>query len=224
MFLQYLSTNPQFYFAVIIVVVISICLHELAHGFAAIALGDRTPEETGHITMNPLVHMGGFSLVMLAVAGISWGAMPVDPSRLRGRYGDAIVSIAGPLTNLALAAIGLLAIALWAHFGTIDTTNHMVRNGLLLLYVLALFNLVLFGLNLIPVPPLDGSRVLADFVPAYRRLIADPTMQGVFFAVTIAVLIGAGRILFPAAQYVVVAVLPREGLYAVAQMLDSTMR
>ena len=80
MFLQYLSTHPQLYFAVIIVVVISICLHELAHGFAAIALGDRTPEETGHITMNPLVHMGGFSLMMLAIAGISWGAMPVDPS------------------------------------------------------------------------------------------------------------------------------------------------
>jgi Zn-dependent protease len=202
MFLQYLSTNPQFYFAVILVVVVSICLHELAHGFTAIWLGDRTPEETGHITLNPLVHMGGFSLVMLAIAGISWGAMPVDPTRLRGRYADAIVSAAGPVTNLLLAFVGMTALGLWARFGTIDPTDHRVANATMLLYVLGLFNLVLFGLNLIPVPPLDGSRILASFVPAYRRLLADPTMQGVFLAVTIGVLLGAGRFLFPAAERV----------------------
>jgi Zn-dependent protease len=222
MFISYLSTNPQFYFAVILVVVISICLHELAHGFAAIALGDRTPEETGHITMNPLVHMGTISLVMLAIAGISWGAMPVDPTRMRGRYADAIVSVAGPLTNLVLAVLGLLSIGLWAHFGTIDTTNHMVRNALMLLYVLSLFNLVLFALNLIPVPPLDGSRILGNFVPAYRRLLGDPTMQGVFFAVTIGVLIGAGRLLFPAAERVVIATLPTEAIIAIARMLQAS--
>jgi len=200
MFLQQLTENPQYYFAVIIVVVISICLHELAHGFAAIWLGDRTPEETGHITLNPLVHMGGFSLVMLAVVGISWGAMPVDPSRLRGRYGDAIVAVAGPLTNLALAFVGMTAFGLWARFGTMDVSDHRVANAALLLYVLGLYNLVLFGLNLIPVPPLDGSRILANLAPAYGRLVRDPTMQGVFFAVTIAVLLGAGRVLFPAAD------------------------
>ena len=219
MFFSYLSTNPQFYFAVIIVVVISICLHELAHGFAALALGDRTPEESGHITMNPLVHMGPVSLLMLAIVGISWGAMPVDPTRMRGRHADAIVSAAGPLVNLVLAGLGLLAMALWAHFGTIDTTNHMVRNGLMLLYVLALFNIVLFTLNLIPVPPLDGSRILADFVPGYRNLTADPTMQGVFFAMTIVVLIAAGRVLFPLADRVLTATLPNEALVAIYRML-----
>ena len=221
MFIQTLSTEPQYYFAVILVVIVSICLHELAHGFAAIALGDRTPEETGHITLNPLVHMGGFSLVLLAVAGISWGLMPIDPTRMRGRYAESLVAVAGPLTNLALAIVGLLAIAGWAHFGTIDTTSHVVRNALMLLYVLTLFNLVLFGLNLLPVPPLDGSRVLANLVPGYRRLIADPTMQGVFFAVTIAVLLGAGRVLFPAAQNVMIRVLPRDALFAIARMFDA---
>lgn len=222
MFLQYLSTNPQFYFAVILVVVVSICLHELAHGFTAIWLGDRTPEETGHITLNPLVHMGGFSLVMLAVAGISWGAMPVDPTRLRGRYAESLVAIAGPLTNLALAALGIAALSLWAQFGAFDTGNHMVRNAVMLLYVLVLLNLVLFGLNLIPVPPLDGSRVVADLVPAYRRLAADPTMQGVFLALTIGVLLGAGRFLFPAAQRVINGVLPREALIAVYRTLAAS--
>lgn len=201
MFLQYLSTNPQLYFAVIIVVVISICLHELAHGFAAIALGDRTPEETGHITMNPLVHMGGFSLMMLAIAGISWGAMPVDPSRLRGRYAESLVALAGPAMNLLLAAIGLTALGLWYRFGMPDPdTNQRVANAVLLLRTLGVMNIALALLNLIPVPPLDGSRVLANVVPAYRRLVSDPTMSGVALALTFGVLMGAGRILFPFAR------------------------
>ena len=195
MFLQQLSENPQHYFAVIIVVVISICLHELAHGFAAIWLGDRTPEETGHITMNPLVHMGPTSLVMLAVAGISWGQMPVDPTRLRGRYAYAIVAVAGPLTNLALAFIGITALGLWLRFGEIDRANHMVDNAVMLLTVMGFYNLILFALNLLPVPPLDGSRIVANFVPAYRRLLADPTMQGVFLAVTLGVFLAGGPLL-----------------------------
>src|SRR4051794_36782865 len=84
MFISYLQSDPQFYFSVIIVVIVSVCLHELAHGFTAMALGDRTPEETGHITLNPHVHMGTTSLLMLAFTGLAWGAMPVDPTRMRG--------------------------------------------------------------------------------------------------------------------------------------------
>lgn len=200
MFIQYLTSNPQFYFAVIIVVVISICLHELAHGFAAIWLGDRTPEETGHITFNPLVHMGGFSLMMLAVVGISWGAMPVDPTRLRGRYAESLVALAGPAMNLLLAAIGLTALGLWYRFALPDPADHRVENAVLLLNTLGVMNIALALLNLIPVPPLDGSRVLANLVPAYRRLVSDPTMAGVAMALTFAVLIGAGRVLFPFAR------------------------
>ena len=69
-------------------VIFSICLHELAHGWAAIWQGDRTPRETGHMTMNPMVHMGGASLIVFALVGIAWGLMPTDPSRYRwGRRG-----------------------------------------------------------------------------------------------------------------------------------------
>jgi Zn-dependent protease len=202
MFISYLQTNPQFYFAVVLVVVISICLHELAHGFTAIALGDPTPEETGHITMNPLVHMGPISLVMLALVGISWGAMPVDPTRLRGRYAEAIVAGAGPFTNLLLAFIGMTALGLWLRFGSVNLDNHMVENAFLLLRVMGIFNLVLFALNLIPVPPLDGSRIVANFSPAYRNLVSNPTAAGVFMALTFAVLFGAGQFLVPWAMRV----------------------
>jgi Zn-dependent protease len=199
MFIQALSSNPQYYFAVVLVVVISICLHELGHGFAALALGDRTPEETGHITLNPLVHMGPISLLMLAFVGISWGAMPVDPTRLRGRYAEALVAVAGPAVNLVLALFGGTALGLWARFGTIDVENHMVSNAVTLLSVLCIYNILLFMLNLLPLPPLDGSRIVGNFVPAYRAVTRDPTMSGVFLAVLFGVFYAAGGYLAPIA-------------------------
>lgn len=201
LFIQQLSANPQFYFAVVLVVVISICLHELAHGFAAIALGDRTPEETGHITLNPLVHMGPISLVMLFLVGISWGAMPVDVTRLRGKFAEAIVAVAGPLTNLLLAFIGATTLGLWQRFGgPLDLENHMVDNATTLLWVMGVYNLLLCALNLIPIPPLDGSRIVANLVPSYRNWASDPTMQGVFFALLFGALFTVGRVLAPWAQ------------------------
>ncbi len=80
--IEQLSKDPQFFLAVCITVVLSICVHELAHGIVAIWHGDRTPIETGHMTLNPAVHMGAMSLILLLVAGIAWGQMPITPSRL----------------------------------------------------------------------------------------------------------------------------------------------
>ena len=95
--------GPAFVIAWAFWIIFSICLHELSHGWAAIALGDRTPIESGHMTFNPLVHMGGMSLVAFALIGIAWGAMPINPARLRGRYAEALVALAGPAMNLVLA-------------------------------------------------------------------------------------------------------------------------
>src|SRR4051812_36019683 len=82
MFLQEAQSNPRFFLAVCITVILSITIHELAHGIVAVWRGDDTPIETGHMTLNPAVHMGVISIVCLLLAGISWGSMPVDPSRL----------------------------------------------------------------------------------------------------------------------------------------------
>src|SRR3954447_26147620 len=112
-FIENLQKDPRFFLAVCITVVVSISLHELAHGIVAIWLGDRTPIETGHMTLNPAVHLGPISLICLLLAGIAWGSMPVTPSRLRGRYGDALVAAAGPIMNLLLGAIALVALGLW---------------------------------------------------------------------------------------------------------------
>src|SRR5262245_1924657 len=113
LFIQYLSEEPRFYFAVIITVVFSICVHELSHGITAIAHGYRTPIETGHMTLNPLVHMGGSSLMMLFVAGMAWGAMPVDRRRLRGQFAGSLVALAGPMSNVVMALLALTALGLW---------------------------------------------------------------------------------------------------------------
>src|SRR5262245_41654647 len=87
-------------------VLLSVTLHELGHGWMAMRLGDQTPELTGHMTLNPLVHMGPFSLIVFVLTGIAWGTMPVDPTRFRmGRHGDALVSLAGPAVNLGLAVV-----------------------------------------------------------------------------------------------------------------------
>lgn len=151
----------------------SIVLHELAHGWAAIRLGDRTPIETGHMTWNPLVHMGGFSLAMFALVGIAWGLMPINPSALRHPRGNAIVAAAGPAMNLGLALLAIVITALWGSYAA-GVSDPVYQNVATFFYTGALLNIVLLLLNLLPVPPLDGSHILADFSYRYREIISGP--------------------------------------------------
>src|SRR5438309_6666732 len=109
LFIEYLQKEPRFFFAWVLTIVVSVCLHELAHGLVAVWLGDDTPIQQERMTLNPLVHMGPSSLICLLLAGIAWGAMPVNTNRLRGRYGGALVAAAGPLTNILLATLALLS-------------------------------------------------------------------------------------------------------------------
>jgi Zn-dependent protease len=155
----------------IVLVIGSIVLHELAHGWAALRLGDTTPRDTGHMTWNPLVHMGPWSLIVFAVIGIAWGAMPVDPGRIRGRHGDAIVAAAGPAMNLLLATISLVGLVLWSAFAArLGATDPLRSNLETFFYLGALLNLVLAGFNLMPVLPLDGGRIASSLSPDYERL------------------------------------------------------
>lgn len=153
----------------------SITLHELSHGWTAIRHGDTTPIETGHMTWNPLVHMGSTSLLMFAIVGIAWGLMPVNPARLRGRYGDAKVAAAGPMMNIALALAsivgGTVVLALvrggMQHGQRAGPTLH---NFFMFFMIGAALNIALALFNLVPVPPLDGWRILASLSPGFRRL------------------------------------------------------
>ena len=192
-FIQYLQSDPLFYFSAVVTVVVSIVLHELAHGWAAIWQGDDTPTIQGHMNPNPLVHMGGFSLVLLVLVGISYGRMPVNPSRFRSRYGDALVSGAGPAMNLVLAILGLTLLGLWQRLGA-GSVDQTVANTQDFLWVFGTTNIVLCLFNLLPVPPLDGASILANMHEGYARLANDPTKQQAFmFVFFFALMIAGGK-------------------------------
>jgi Zn-dependent protease len=178
--------NPVFLVSWVVWVIGSIVLHELAHGWTAIRCGDRTPILTGHMTWNPLVHMGQMSLIMFAVVGIAWGAMPVNPANFRGRYDDAKVALAGPMMNLLLFALSLCG-AVAAVIFSRQLGDPLGPNLRVFAVSGAFLNLALMIFNLIPAPPLDGYRIIADLVPAYRRMWEGPNAAliatGAFIAI-----------------------------------------
>ena len=156
-------------------VIFSITLHELGHGWAALREGDTTPRDLGHMTGNPIVHMGIPSLVIFALFGLAWGLMPVNPSRFRHRkWGDAIVSFAGPAVNLIITIVCMVLLIAWLAIA--PQNLDLYPKVATFLWAGSFLNISLFILNLIPFPPLDGSRILASFVPAYERLLQSPNL------------------------------------------------
>lgn len=184
-----LAGSPSLLVSWILWVIGSIVLHELAHGWMAIRFGDTTPSDTGHMTWNPMVHMGGMSLFMFALIGIAWGQMPVNPRRFRGRHAEAWVSLAGPLMNLGLAIAAIVLGGLWMGLHEVDA-NGAGRTALYVnvanfFYFGAMLNLFLMGFNLLPIPPLDGSTVLASHWPPYRELMRNPNFGAIMLVVFI---------------------------------------
>ncbi|MFT5422389.1 MAG: Zn-dependent protease [Phycisphaerales bacterium] len=190
----------------------SISLHELGHGFAAIKLGDSTPRDSGHMTLNPLVHMGQTSLIIFALLGIAFGAMPVDPSRLRGRHGEAIVALAGPAVNLILATICLIALPLWIALAggyltpSVQTGDALFKNMQTFLFQGAMLNIVLMLFNLVPILPLDGGRVLTHYWRGYREFSQSENGRWVVLGVFILIFFTAGEHLFKSAVGITEAV------------------
>lgn len=187
MFIQMAGSDPRGYVMWIFAVVVSIVLHELAHGWMAVRLGDDTPIRMGRMTGNPLVHMGGFSLLVLFVFGIAWGQMPIDHTRLRGRYSEAKVAAAGPAMNLMLALVALVGLGLWFRLGVVDGSIDFQVNLKDFLFSFGWVNLLLCMFNLLPLPPLDGSHIMANLNHRYARFVSDPNHQqiilfGFFFA------------------------------------------
>lgn len=203
------NQGPVWVVSWIVWVVSSIVLHELAHGWTAIRYGDLTPRWTGHMTWNPLVHMGGYSLVALGVFGLAWGAMPVDSSRLRGRHAEALVLAAGPAMNLALAIVAIICLVIWEPLAN----GHLISNLIVadplasnlsdFFFVGAFLNLLLMMFNLLPVVPLDGGRIAACYIRPYRDFVQTEHGMWVGFGVMIIFFWFAGGWLVPAATGVI---------------------
>ena len=158
MFIRHLWENPSLFFIQIWVVVFSICCHEFMHAWVALKQGDSTAADAGHLTLNPFRQMKLLSLVMLVFIGLAWGMVPVNPNRMRHRWSNALVSFAGPSVNLALFVLSGLAIGINAAF----IANPSVH---LLFLICGGINMVLFVINMIPVPGFDGWHVVSYFLP-----------------------------------------------------------
>ena len=198
---------------VAIMLLVGFPVHEFAHALAAYRLGDGTAKLFGRLTVNPIAHFDPLGGVLLAVTfigsaasggafGFGWAKpTPVNPMNLLyGRRGEAIVAAAGPISNLILAAAA--AIPLRYLDGQPDLTAQIPMLG----NILALFvyiNIVLMVFNLIPIPPLDGSKVLFAFLDRRTEYQIRPILEQYGFLILLAVFflppggsIG-GRLLFP---------------------------
>jgi len=149
----------------IIVLIVSIVLHEMAHGYAALSQGDQTAWRAGRLTFNPLKHLDLWGSIIIPLfliitsAGfvIGWAKpVPYNPDNLRNPvWGKVWVAIAGVLTNLAIALI----------FGLLIRFASFSGNLLMFLEIVVLTNIVLAVFNLVPIPPLDGSKIILAFIP-----------------------------------------------------------
>lgn len=154
----------RFYAALSLGVIFSICLHEFCHAYAALRQGDSTAADRGHLTLNPLKQMGVWSLIMFAMVGIAWGQVPVNPARMRNRWSHAWVAASGPLANLGLFCIFSLGTA-----AILVSGNDQYHFAARVLLHIGMMNCILFILNLLPVPGLDGWTVLGAFFPKIHR-------------------------------------------------------
>lgn len=149
-------------------------IHELAHALTARQLGDDTSERLGRITLNPLAHLDPFGTLLFALTGFGWAKpVPVNTYRLRGnpRTSFAIVALAGPISNLLLAGLFALLFRLTLSFAGRDS---LLTNVLLFAFSVAVqLNIFLALFNLIPIPPLDGSRLLTALLPDQGQVWMD---------------------------------------------------
>ncbi|MCM8812380.1 MAG: site-2 protease family protein [Candidatus Omnitrophica bacterium] len=165
-FLSLLIQNPVYFFVLAALLLYSVIVHEVAHGWVALRFGDDTARRQGRLTLNPFNHIDPVGTLMLFVAGFGWARpVPVNYGRLRyARLALFCVSLAGCLANVLIAVCGIIVLR-----SPLAEMNPGLTAGLVLLVRI---NIILAAFNLIPIPPLDGSRILMSVLspPAQERL------------------------------------------------------
>jgi Zn-dependent protease len=183
--------NPGAFLVAMPAILVAITFHEFAHGKMASILGDPTPKATGRLSLNPLRHLDVYGTLMLLIVGFGWAKpVQVNPMYFKDRRkGMILTSLAGPVMNLVLAYFAAL---IWPFSGA---------NGWLgdFFFYLIWFNVVLGVFNLIPIPPLDGSKVLFGLLPNKWVVKLAPLQQYGNIALILLLLSGMlGRIMTPA--------------------------
>ena len=186
--IQNFAADPAGFVYFAIAVLISITVHEFMHAYAAHRLGDDTARLMGRLTLNPLAHFDLFGTLMIILFKFGYGKpVPFNESRLRGSFGVAVVAAAGPLANVAIAALCALPL----RFGAAATLGFEYER--FLVQVVGL-NCILAVFNLLPIPPLDGSNVVYGLLPP-RQQYSWRQFQQYGPMVLIALLLFGGRFL-----------------------------
>ncbi|MFH1875619.1 MAG: site-2 protease family protein [Candidatus Omnitrophota bacterium] len=173
-----LFSNPGLFFVLAVLLLYSIIAHEVAHGWVALLFGDDTAKRYGRLTLNPLPHIDPVGMLMLFFVGFGWAKpVPVDYNRLRNsRVGLIAVSLAGCLTNILIASIAIF----FLQFPAV----HNNQVALAILTIVIRINIILGAFNLIPIPPLDGSKIVMGFLPVSgQRAMARFERYGFFIIV-----------------------------------------
>ena len=171
--LRSLFTDPRSFLLGLLLsvpgLVIALSMHEFAHGFAAYKMGDNTAKYNGRLTLNPLHHLDPIGTLCLFLCGFGWAKpVPINPYNFRNqRLGVVVVSLAGPAMNFVIALISAFVNALISNFAPVNMLTTFLYS--VIMYCMYL-NIGLMCFNLIPIPPLDGSKVLLEFLPyRYRQ-------------------------------------------------------
>lgn len=169
-----IKTNTILLPLYIIAILLALSVHETAHGFIAYKCGDPTAKNLGRLTLNPISHIDPFGFICMLIAGFGWAKpVPVTTRNLKKPHRDmALVSLAGPVSNLLLALIftiiyRIVAIPLFSLLFSTDIgfSTYLLYALISFLTIMVELNITLAVFNLLPIPPLDGSKILYTFIP-----------------------------------------------------------
>lgn len=163
-----LLQDPPLLIIVPLAIIIVISLHEFSHALMGYLLGDKTAEHEGRLTLNPLAHLDPFGTIMLLIVGFGWGKpVPFNPYNLKyQKWGPAWIALAGPVSNFLSAIFFAVVLKIVSNF--VDPNSYVV----VFLFYLIFFDIILGLFNLIPIPPLDGSKLLFALLPLKYENVA----------------------------------------------------
>ncbi|MEK7636654.1 MAG: site-2 protease family protein [Patescibacteria group bacterium] len=190
------------------ILIFSIIIHEISHGYVALALGDPTAKYAGRLTLNPIPHIDLFGSIILPIISFATGGfifgwakpVPYNPYNLRNqKWGSAIVGAAGPLSNILIAFFFGMLIRIMPYFFSEPT--QFLANLVSIASFIVFLNVLLAIFNLLPIPPLDGSKVLFAMLPYQFRYIQD-FLEQYGFIILLFFIFFLFRLLYPVIQIV----------------------